>query len=125
MTAARATDEVTDAIAYIEMHRQEKERESGVAAACSESLRKLNELLEQEKAASDPQCSEAEKLANIEAVAQEIQRIQRIAGNKNQGGAARSQRPGGQQHHAPGRNGPRKQARNKGRRPMGRRGGER
>ena len=118
---ARATDELTDAIAYIEMQRQKQQKEGGGAVACGESLRKLHELLEQEKTASDPPGADAEKLANIEAVLQEIQRIQRMAGSKNQGVAGRNSRPG-QQHQAPGRGGARQPARNRGRRPAGRRG---
>jgi hypothetical protein len=41
-----ASDEVTDAIAFIEVHRQEAVKESGMAHACAEALRKLHELLE-------------------------------------------------------------------------------
>ena len=44
-----ASDEVIDGIAAIEMHRQGTEKESGLAAACSEALRKLHAMLEQEK----------------------------------------------------------------------------
>ena len=51
MHGEMASDEVTDSIALIEMHRQEAQKETGLAAACSEALRKLNELLEQEKEA--------------------------------------------------------------------------
>ena len=39
------SDETLDAIAYIEMHRQEAAREAGIAAACSEALRKLHEQI--------------------------------------------------------------------------------
>jgi len=45
------SDEVMDAIAQIELHRQEMEKEAGAAAACNEALRKLHELLEREREA--------------------------------------------------------------------------
>ena len=43
------SDEVIDAIAQIELQRQEMEKEAGLAAACNEALRKLHELLERER----------------------------------------------------------------------------
>ena len=119
-----ASDEVTDGIAAIEMHRQGTEKESGLAAACSEALRKLQQLLEQEKEAlqlnaADPVCA-----ANVEAVANEIRRIQSMGGIKGQGAMPRNAnaRPRGERpapradkaHNAP---------RNRGRRTMGRTGG--
>jgi bacterioferritin-associated ferredoxin len=123
MLTSDVSDEVIDAIAYIEMQRQEKARESGVAAACSESMRKLQELLAQEKAAPADSGDGRRNAANVEAVSLEIQRIQRMASGKNNGGGGRNSRRGHQQR-APDRNDPRRQGRNKGRRQSGR-GGER
>ena len=48
MATRMASDEVTDGIAAIEMHRQGTEKESGLAASCSEALSKMHELLAQE-----------------------------------------------------------------------------
>ena len=47
MASGKVSDEVIDAIAFIEMHRQEEEKESGAGAACAQALPKLQELLEQ------------------------------------------------------------------------------
>jgi len=120
MLVVTASDEVTDAIAYIEMLRQEQAKDSGLAVSCAESLRKLQELLAQERAASVAPAADQINTANVEAVTLEIQRIQRLASNKSHAGAGNARR--GHQQHAPDRNGPRKQGRNKGRRQQGRRG---
>jgi hypothetical protein len=119
-----ASDEVTDGIAAIEMHRQGTEKESGLAAACSEALRKLQQLLEQEKEALQLNATDPVSVANVDAVANEIKRIQAMAGIKGQGPAPRNvnARPRGERqvpradkaHNAP---------RNRGRRTMGRTGG--
>ena len=75
-----ASDEVTDEIAAIEMHRQGTEKESGLAAACSEALRKLQVLFEQEKEALQLHGPDTVHAINVEAVANEIQRVQSMAG---------------------------------------------
>jgi len=116
-----ASDEVTDGIAAIEMHRQGTEKESGLAAACSEALRKLNDLLEQEKQALQLNGPDTESAANVEAVANEIRRIQSMAGIKGQGMAPRNARPRERQAPRPGK--PHNAPRNRGRRTMGRIGG--
>ena len=66
MATRMASDEVTDGIAAIEMHRQGTEKESGLAAACSEALRKLHALLEQEKEALQLNGPDAGYSANVE-----------------------------------------------------------
>lgn len=122
MSTRMASDEVTDGIAAIEMHRQGTEKESGLAVACSEALRKLHELLEQEKQALQLHGPETVCAFNVEAVANEIKRIQAMAGIKGQGPMPRNVRPRGEQqvpradksHNSP---------RNRGRRTMGRTGG--
>ena len=99
------SDETLDAIAYIEMHRQEAAREAGIAAACNEALRKLHELLERERQA--PHEPGSRHAANIEAVAAEIERVKGLAGAAARPKQGRSkqrghQRPGGgQQHQVP------------------------
>jgi len=121
MSPEMATDEVTDAIAHIEMQRQEMAKEAGLAAACNAALRKLHELLDHEKVEPQPHGPGTGYLANIEAVMIEIKRIRKLADTKSQGSLARRARHGQQQPMSrPG--GPRNPARNKGRRTMGRRG---
>ena len=102
------------------MHRQEAEKEGGLAAACSEALRKLHELLASERR-SLQETPEAGHSPNIEAVTIEIERIKRLAGHAGQRAGARNPRPN--KHQASPRNAPRNPARGKGRRTMGRNGG--
>lgn len=118
MSTRMASDEVTDDIAAIEMHRQGTEQESGLAMACSEALRKLHALLEQEKEALRVQGPETVHAINVEVVANEIKRVQSMTGGRGQGATPRNARPRTQQlprpektHNAP---------RNRGRRTMGR-----
>ena len=98
------SDETLDAIAHIELHRQEMAREVGIAAACSEALRKLHELLEHEREA--PHGPGTRHAANIEAVTGEIERVKGLAGAASRPKQGRPnqrgrQGPGGQPHHAP------------------------
>lgn len=120
MKTVTASDEVTDAIALIEMQRQEMEKESGRAAASSEALRKLHELLDREKAAPQPHDPGTGYLANTEAVMIEIKRVQQLAGGKGEGKIAKNPSP--HRHQMSAHSGTRNPARNKGRRTMGRRG---
>ena len=112
---------MTDGIAAIEMHRQGTEKESGLAAACSEALRKLHELLEQEKAALQQHGPETMFAANVEAVANEIKRVQAMAGIKGQGPVHKNERPSERQAPRPEKS--HNVPRNRGRRTMGRTGG--
>lgn len=121
MSVEKASDEVIDAIAYIEMQRQDMEKQSNPAAACNLALRKLQEVLHQEQQAAQQQPPGARHPANIEALENEIRRVKQILG-----GAGRNSRPGGprpggpqMQHRDKGH----RQARNRGRRAMGRSGG--
>lgn len=121
MGTRMASDEVTDGIAAIEMHRQGTEKESGLAAACSEALRKLHELLLQEQAALQQHGPDTVFAVNVDAVANEIKRVQAMVGIRGQGSMHKSARPSERQlprpeksHNAP---------RNRGRRTMGRTGG--
>ena len=121
MSTRMASDEVVDDIAAIEMHRQGTEQESGLAVACSEALRKLHVLLEQEKEALRLHGPETVHALNVEAVANEITRVQSMTGAKGQGAMPRNTRPRGQPVPRPEKthNSPR----NRGRRTMGRSGG--
>ena len=121
MSTETVTDDVTDMIAHIEMHRQEMAKEGRLAAACGEALRKLHELLDHERAALQLQGSDTAHEANIEAVTIEITRVKQLAGGvSNPGSMSRKARPR-QQPVSPS-NAPRNPTRNKGRRTMGRHG---
>ena len=121
-TRMMASDEVTDGIAAIEVHRQGTEKESGLAVACAEALRKLQELLEHEKAALQSNTQDAALMANVEVVANEIRRVQSMSGAKGHGSASRNARPRDAQGPRPDSKA-HNPARNRGRRTMGRAGG--
>ncbi|MBE0613686.1 MAG: hypothetical protein IH604_08475 [Burkholderiales bacterium] len=125
MSTRMASDEVTDDIAAIEMHRQGTEQESGLVVACSEALRKLHALLEQEKEALRVQGPDTVHAINVEVVANQIRRVQSMTGGKGQGGQGamprNNARPRGQQSPRPEK--PHNAPRNRGRRTMGRAGG--
>ncbi len=94
MAGGKVSDDVIDAIAFIEMHRQESEKESGSGAACAEALPKLQELLEQLNGeTTEPADVHA---ANIAAVTNDIARVKRLAsGGGSQGGGNKHPRQGG------------------------------
>ena len=121
MNTRMASDEVTDGIAAIEMHRQGTEQESGLAVACSEALGKLSQLLEQEKAALQLNGPDSVSAINVEVVANEIMRVQAMAGIRGHGPVAKGARLRERQLPRPEKshNSPRK----RGRRMMGRSGG--
>ncbi|MGQ0578304.1 MAG: hypothetical protein ACT4PQ_05260 [Betaproteobacteria bacterium] len=116
-----ASDEVTDSIAHIEMHRQESAKETSLASACNEALRKLQELLRHEQEELQISGTDSQRTANIAALTGAIEKVKRLAGVKNQGPASRDRRPEGR-GQTPTRGAHPAQARNKGRRTMGRRG---
>jgi bacterioferritin-associated ferredoxin len=121
MISELASDEVTDAIAFIEVHRQEAAKETSLGQACAEALRKLHELLEQERATSQPADPKGGNSVNVEAILQEIKKVKGLAGNSHHDQGPRpprnnsNARPAQQQRPAP-----HGQPRNKGRRSMGR-----
>lgn len=121
MPTRMASDEVTDGIAAIEMHRQGTEKESGLAASVSEALRKLHELLAQEKEALQLNGPDSVSALNVEAVANEIKRVQAMIGGKGPRPVSNNARPRDRQSPRPEKahNSPR----NRGRRTMGRTGG--
>ena len=115
------SERVMDAIAQIELHRLDMAKESNVAAACNEALRRLHELLDGERIRSQSAGRGAEPSEETKAVTAEIERVKRLAGAPGKGamrGHERAQRPKGmrpdQPHNRP---------RTKGRRTMGRTGG--
>ena len=121
MNRRMASDEVTDGIAAIEMHRQGTEIESGLAAACSEALKKLHELLAQEKEALQLQGPDTVSAVNVDVVENEIKRVQAMAGMKGQGPMSTNARPRERQMPRPDKS--HNPPRNRGRRTMGRTGG--
>jgi hypothetical protein len=121
MTTRMASDEVTDGIAAIEMHRQGTEKESGLAAACTEALRKLQALLEQEKEALQLHGPDSIYAINVEAVANAINRVQSMVGRKNHSAMPKNARPRGQTMPRPEKS--HNSPRNRGRRTIGRSGG--
>ena len=118
MNSEMPTDEVTDTIAHIEMQRQDAAKEAGLAAACSEALRKLHELLASEKELQPPGSGRS---PNVDAVTLEIDRVKRLAGGSGSRTAPRNSRPGRNQGSR--WQGPRNAGRNKGRKTAGRGGG--
>ena len=120
MNDEMVSDEVTDAIAHIEMHRQEAVKDSGLAHACSEALRKLHELLEETRSQAQAALPQGAHSPDVEAVTAEIRKVKSLAGNAGHDNP-RPQRA--KQHAPPNRTGPHGPPRNKGRRTMGRNSG--
>jgi hypothetical protein len=116
-----ASDEVTDSIAHIEMHRQEMAKEASLASACSEALRKLQELLKHEQEELQKNGPHSQHTANIAALTGAIEKVKRLTGVKNAGPPSKDRRPEGRRQ-TPMRGANPGAARNKGRRTMGRRG---
>ena len=134
MNTRMASDEVTDDIAAIEMHRQGTEQESGLAVACAEALRKLQALLEQEKENLRVHGPESVHAINVEAVSNHIRRVQSMSGGKGRAqsqGQGQGQGRGAMPRNARPRGGPqvprpekaRNAPRGRGRRTLGRGGG--
>lgn len=122
MGTEKATDEVIDMIASIELRRREVEKELGRAAACAEALRSLQELLDRETEASRPGSPDGgEHSANIEAVTAEVGKVKRLA--EMTGRLSLPQRAHPTQREVSLRDAPRNPSRNRGRRTMGRGGG--
>jgi hypothetical protein len=116
-----ASDEVTDSIAHIEMHRQEMAKEASLASACSEALRKLQELLKHEQEELQKNGPHSQHTANIAALTGAIEKVKRLTGVKSPGPPSKDRRPEGRRQ-TPMRGANPGAARNKGRRTMGRRG---
>jgi hypothetical protein len=95
MDGTRASDEVIDEIALIAMLRQDSERHGSGASAGSEALRKLHELRDREQKAMQEAADKTVHQANLEAVANEIRKVQHLSGNANRGGG------GGDRHARP------------------------
>ena len=116
-------DVVTDLIASIEMHRKEIERETGLEASRTYSLRRLQEALQQEVEAGQQDGSNPVRVATTEALNVEIRRVGSLSRSSSPrpaqgsgGGRPQQQQPRNfrqdQQLKAPNKS--------RGRRPMGR-----
>jgi hypothetical protein len=125
-TDVSASDEVIGTIADIEKKRREMEHEAGLAVSCSSALRKLHELLENEKESLRLHGADAGHRANVDAVMLEVERVKKLAVIKVQGPPHRNADPAGRRQESRQKswqNTQRNPGRNKGRRTMGRAGG--
>jgi len=93
MNAEPATAEVIDALARIEMQRQEKEKESGVPVSCSWALGKLHELLPRERKPAGTNGESTALRANIKAATQAIGQLRKLAQVTGQRATQKSDRP--------------------------------
>jgi hypothetical protein len=116
-------DEVTDLIASIEMHRKEIERESGLDASRSYSLKRLQDALQKEQELAQQEVGSPVRVATAEALANEIKRV----GSLSRGSGQRPQQGGGGNGGRPQQQQPRnfrqdqqRRPKSRGRRPMGR-----
>ena len=120
MDPITAADDITDAIAQIEMHRQESAKTAGLATACNEALRKLHEMLQLEQEAVQRHGPGTLHPANVGALTAAIDKVKKLAGTESKGARVPMQRHG--QNRVPSSGAPYQPPRNKGRRTMGRRG---
>ena len=86
VNAEHATPELIDALAGIEMQRQEREKESGVPVSCNWALGRLYELLPGKRRSPGMKMG-ATLQANIEAATLAIGQLRKLA--QATGGAAR------------------------------------
>src|SRR5205809_7787865 len=92
MNTEHATPELIDALAGIEMQRQEREKESGVPVSCNWALGKLYELLPREKSPGTS-AERAPLQGNIEAATLAIGRLRKLAQTTSQRATPKSDRP--------------------------------
>ena len=97
MNTERATPEVIDALAGIEMQRREREKESGVPVSCGWALGKLHELLPRERKSPGTNVESTALQANIEAATLAIGRIRKLAQITGEHNKLKSDRPWHQQ----------------------------
>lgn len=92
MSAEHATPELIDALAGIEMQRQERQKESGVPVSCNWALGKLYELLPREKKSPGTNAESAALQGNIEAATLAIGRLRNLAQTTSQRATPKSDR---------------------------------
>ena len=120
MDPEQAADDITDAIAQIELHRQESAKVAGLATACNEALRKLHEMLHREQEAVQRHGPGTRHPANIAVLTAAIEKVRKLAGAGSKGARVHMQGRGQKRISSSGA--PYQPPRNKGRRTMGRRG---
>ena len=120
MDTETAADDIIDAIAQIEMHRQESAKTMGLATSCNEALRKLHEMFHQEQEAVQRHGPGTRHPANVGALTAAVDKVKNLAGVGSKG-APRPMQGHRQKKSAPS-SAPYQPPRNKGRRTMGRRG---
>ena len=121
MDTETAADDITDAIAQIEMHRQESAKISGLATACNEALRRLHEILHREQEAAQQHGPGTLHPANVRALTAAIEKGKKLTGAPSKS-SGRVHRPGQGQKGGSPPGAPHQPPRNRGRRTMGRRG---
>jgi hypothetical protein len=93
MNTGHATPAVIDALASIEMQRQEREKESGVPVSCSWALGKLYELLPGERKSPRASAESTALRGNIEAATLAIGRLRKLARITGEHAKLKSDRP--------------------------------
>jgi len=88
-----ATPELIDALAGIEMQRQEREKVSGVPVSCNWALGKLYELLPREKKSPGANAENPALQGNIEAATLAIGRLRKLAQTTSRRATPKSDRP--------------------------------
>jgi hypothetical protein len=97
MNTQPATAEMIDALASIEIQRQEREKESGVPVSCSWALGKLYEVLPRKGKSPGTNVEGTALQANIEAATLAIGRLRKLAQITGQHAKLKSDRPWHQQ----------------------------
>ncbi len=98
MNAEPATAEMIDALASIELQRQEREKESGVPVSCSWALGKLYEVFPRERESPGTKAEGTALQANIDAATLAIGRIRKLAQITAEHTKLKSDRPWHQQN---------------------------
>jgi hypothetical protein len=97
MNTDHASPAVIDALASIEMQRQEREKESGVPVSCNWALGKLYELLPGERKSPRTSAASTALRGNIEAATLAIGRLRKLAQITGEHVKLKSDRPWHQQ----------------------------
>jgi len=92
MSAEPTTAEIIDALASIEMQRQEREKESGVPVSCGWALGKLYGLLPRERKSRRTNGESTALQANVEAATLAIGRLGKLAQISRQRATLKSNR---------------------------------
>jgi hypothetical protein len=120
MDTKTAADDITDAIAQIELHRQESAKLAGLATACNEALRKLHEMLHHEQEAVQRHGPGTLHPANVGALTAAIEKVKKLAGAGSKGAGRGHVQAQGRKKISP--SAAHQPPRSRGRRTMGRRG---